>query len=58
MSIAQNNSGYFGWYNDQKKLPVHVKIAEAVEAYQSKHGRAPGVCLVGGEVMSALCAEE
>jgi hypothetical protein len=37
---------YLGWYDPDKKKKSGRKLAEAVERYQEKYGKAPAVVLV------------
>lgn len=36
---------WLGWYDPDRKKPVRVKLADAVERYTEKFGRAPRFCL-------------
>ncbi len=37
---------YLGWYDDNPKKPVALKISEAIEAYTSRFKAHPNVVLV------------
>jgi hypothetical protein len=36
---------FLGWYDGDKKYPTERKLADAVDRYQEKFGRAPRYCL-------------
>ena len=37
---------YLGWYDDNPKKSVQIKIEEAIEAYEDRFGTHPNVVLV------------
>lgn len=36
---------FLGWYDPDRKKPARAKLADAIERYEEKFGRAPRVCL-------------
>jgi len=36
---------FLGWYDPDRKKPARQKLAEAVQRYSEKFGRAPQMCL-------------
>lgn len=40
---------FLGWFDDNPRKPVEVKIDEAVERYILRFGRRPNLCLVHRE---------
>lgn len=36
---------FLGWYDPDRKKPARAKLAEAIERYEEKFGRAPSCCL-------------
>ena len=37
---------FLGWFDADKKKPVHQKVSEAIERHVEKFGTAPELCLV------------
>ncbi|GIV97222.1 MAG: hypothetical protein KatS3mg057_1879 [Herpetosiphonaceae bacterium] len=37
---------YLGWFDDNPKKALHLKISEAIEAYEDRFGDHPNIVLV------------
>lgn len=40
-----SGAGFLGWFDDDPKKSIAVKIAEGAACFAKKHGRQPNVCL-------------
>ena len=45
---------FLGWYDPDRKKPARAKLAEAVERYEEKFGRAARCCLTSPQDAQAL----
>jgi hypothetical protein len=45
---------FLGWYDPDRKKPARAKLAEAIERYEEKFGRAPRFCLTSSQDAAEL----